>query len=130
MQLSVLIATADHTTSAIYQRLLAACGHEVETVSGGLECLTKLRELVPDLLVLDGELPWGGADGVLAWMREDEHAIFAIPVVLVATDAAAERSFQSTTPPVVCCLRKPFRPSTLLEAVCVAGQQARETSRN
>ena len=36
----------------------------------GLECAARLRECVPDVLVLEPQLPWGGGEGVLAMMGE------------------------------------------------------------
>ena len=47
-----------------------------------MECLKALRETPPDVLVLDTELKWGGADGVLAVMDE-EDGLSKIPVVLL-----------------------------------------------
>ena len=38
------------------------------TASSGLECVARLRERVPDVLVLEPQLPWGGGEGVLAIM--------------------------------------------------------------
>ena len=42
--------------------------------SSGLECVARLRERVPDVLVLEPQLPWGGGEGVLAIMGEVPRA--------------------------------------------------------
>jgi CheY-like chemotaxis protein len=129
MDLSVLIATADQARSEIYERLLTSCGYEVETASGGLECLSKLCDLVPDVLVLDAELNWGGADGVLAHLREEESTILAVPVVLITSDKQPNDSIAHLiAPPVVYRLQKPFRLSTFLEAVSFAADYHRQSS--
>lgn len=78
----LLIADADDYLSDLYQKYFAAHGYSVRVASGGVECLTALRETTPDVLVLDAELKWGGADGVLAVMDE-EDGLSTIPIVLL-----------------------------------------------
>lgn len=78
----LLIADADDDLSDVYQKYFAAHGYSVRVTSGGVECLMALRETTPDVLVLDSELKWGGADGVLAVMVE-EDGLSTIPVVLL-----------------------------------------------
>ena len=46
-------------------RALLREGFELETAVSGLECVARLREAVPDVLVLEPHMPWGGGDGVL-----------------------------------------------------------------
>lgn len=78
----LLIADADSYLSDLYQKYFGAHGYSVRVASGGVECLTALRETTPDVLVLDTELKWGGADGVLAIMDE-EDGFATIPIVLL-----------------------------------------------
>ena len=47
-----------------------------------MECLTRLRERTPDVLVLEPQLLWGGGDGVLAVMHQVFRPEF-IPVMIV-----------------------------------------------
>ncbi len=82
MEQQLLIADADGHLLDIYLKYFAAHGYCVRVASGGVECLTALRETTPDVLVLDTELKWGGADGVLAVMDE-EDGLSTIPVVLL-----------------------------------------------
>ena len=113
----------------VYQRLLSSCGYQVETASGGLECLGKLTDVVPDVLVLDAELNWGGADGVLTRLREEESPILAVPVVLITSEVQPNDTIAHLiAPPVVYRLQKPFRLSTFLEAVSFAADYHRQSS--
>ncbi len=78
----LLIAEGDCRLSARLQKFFAAHEYSVRSVSGGVECLTALHETVPDVLLLDIELNWGGADGVLA-VIDDEDVLSKIPVILL-----------------------------------------------
>ena len=71
MKQALLIADRDAELCDVYRRFLTDRGYEVETSSDGLDCLRKLRQVTPAVLVLDLELLWGGGDGVLAWLREE-----------------------------------------------------------
>ena len=82
MQQQLLIADSDGYLSDLYLKYFGAHGYCVRVVSGGVECLTALRETPPDVLVLDTELRWGGADGVLSVMDE-ENGLSTVPVVLL-----------------------------------------------
>jgi DNA-binding response OmpR family regulator len=82
MEQQLLIADADGYLSDLYLKYFAAHGYSVRVASGGVECLKALRETPPDVLVLDTELKWGGADGVLAVMDE-EDGLSKIPIVLL-----------------------------------------------
>lgn len=82
MAQQLLIAEADCRLSARLERYFAAHEYSVRLVSGGVECLTALHESSPDVLLLDTALNWGGADGVLSVM-DDEDSLLKIPVVLL-----------------------------------------------
>jgi DNA-binding response OmpR family regulator len=110
----LLIAESDAELRDAYRRFLTGCGYDVDTAADGLDCLEKLRRLTPAVLVLDRELRWGGADGVLAWLR-DEIAASGISVVLTA--GCPPEVGEDTEPPVVRFLRKPFALTALLESV-------------
>jgi DNA-binding response OmpR family regulator len=116
MKQRLLIADRDAELCEVYRRFLTQQGYGVETSRDGLDCLAKLRQVPPAVLVLDLELLWGGGDGVLAWLREESRAP-KIPVLLTATAAAPPDMAEFTEPPVVDYLPKPFALTGLLESV-------------
>lgn len=77
----VLMADPDECLLARYRKLL---GEEFEFVAArtGLECLARLYERIPDVLVLEPRLPWGGGDGVLAMMHDDPQQA-SVPVMIL-----------------------------------------------
>ena len=69
----LLVANADNAMSGLYNHYFSSVGYRVETVSDGLACLDRIRQGLPDMLLLDQQLPWGGGEGVLACLREETH---------------------------------------------------------
>jgi DNA-binding NtrC family response regulator len=119
MKQTLLIADGDAESRGRCRRFLIECGYEVETASDGLDCLRKLRQVTPAVLVLDLELRWGGGDGVLAWLREEGPA-HRIPVILTAMAGYPRDFAEFIDPPVVDYFPKPFALPALLESVCSA----------
>jgi CheY-like chemotaxis protein len=115
----LLVAEGDAESCEVYREFLAAHHYGVETAADGLECLEKLRRLVPAVLVLDRQLRWGGGDGVLAWLRE-QRAAAGVPVVLTAAADGPADVADDLGPPVVKLLPKPFPLTALLESVRTA----------
>jgi DNA-binding response OmpR family regulator len=130
MRQTVLIADGDGELCELYRRFLTDRGYEVETSSDGLDCMRMLRQLAPAALVLDLELHWGGGDGVLGCMRE-ENPTRGIPVILTATAACDHDSAEIIEVPVVDYLPKPFALSALLEKIrsAIAETGRREPSK-
>jgi DNA-binding NtrC family response regulator len=78
---NALIAVSNEALRAEYRDQFLAEGLAVATAANALTCLDHLRRCVPDVLILEDELAWGGAAGILALM-EDADAPTA-PVVLL-----------------------------------------------
>src|SRR6516225_8584044 len=105
---AVLIADADRELCDLYRRFFSRHGWQVRTSGGGLECLAELRQCPPHLLILDLRLPWGGADGLLAVIRDDP-GLAGVPVILSSTAAIPPETLADlVSPPVVRALWKPF----------------------
>jgi CheY-like chemotaxis protein len=67
----VLIADPDESLHADYRESLLRERFDVDTALNGLECVSRLCDCTPDVLVIEPQLPWGGGDGVLAIMSEN-----------------------------------------------------------
>src|SRR5579863_7699205 len=81
-RVDVLIADPNEGLLAEYRELLWE-DFRLVTVSDGVECISRLREHAPDVLVLEPQLPWGGGDGVLSIMSEVPE--LAIVLVMILT---------------------------------------------
>jgi CheY-like chemotaxis protein len=115
----VLLATRDDRLRSVVRSQLIDQGHVIATAAGGVECVTLLREFAPDVLVLDTALLWGGADGVLARLRERDGV--RVPVVLLcARSSTAPGITRPTAPPVVAVIETPVAMETLVRAVRAA----------
>jgi CheY-like chemotaxis protein len=112
----VLLATGDDQLRSAGRTHLTDRGHVVATATGGVECLTRIREFAPAVVVLDTDLLWGGADGVLEHLRAGDSP--SVPAVLLTSPFATPRGAGSGVgPPVVLVLEKPVGVGTLLWAV-------------
>jgi len=109
----VLIAEGDKVFLDIAQDYLLHCGLEVNVATNGLETVAALQRDLPDVVVLDREMLWGGADGVRALMRQVPRWS-EIPVILTSTDVMPEEFSSAAGPPVAARLRKPYRLRDLL----------------
>ncbi len=112
---TVLLAEADRELRDACHHFLFLHGFQVDAAADGLECLAKLRRTVPDLLILDLELPWGGGDGVLGLLRE-EPRILPNRVVLTSAIVTINLLDNFAASHVVRVLTKPFALSALLES--------------
>lgn len=119
MRRTLLIANGDSPLCEDYQRILNERGYDVETASDGLDCLEKLRQATPDVLLLEWELPWGGGAGVLADLRED-RSMESLPVVLIANVIDPQQMAEFIESPVIDFLHKPFSLTKLLASLQAA----------
>lgn len=117
---TVLIADRDEIALDAMRRYLLTRGYAVETATGGVECLIKLRRCEEPILVLEFELPWGGGDGVLAVLREDPQLVHT-PVILTSPVVGSDEARFGCVP-VLRVLAKPFSLGTLLHCLRTAGQ--------
>ncbi len=110
----VLVTDANRKLVDLFDRFLTRRGYVVDSAVDGMECMEKLRQLCPDVLVLDRNLPWGGGDGVLACLRQERPAT-SPAVVLTTYDADCPPELLNGS--VLGCLRKPFAPPELLRSI-------------
>ena len=86
------------------------------TAADGVGCAARLREFAPDVVILDTDLLWGGADGVLARLRVGGDP--CTPVVLLTGRSAAPPRYGSpAAAPVVSVIEEPVEMGALSRAV-------------
>ena len=91
-------------------------GYEVITAYNGVECLEKVKEDRPDLIVLDVMMPEMTGFEVLETLKKDPETE-NIPVIMLtarAQDSDVLRGWQSGGE---CYLTKPFNPMELIAFV-------------
>lgn len=81
----VLLAVRRSQSRSEYALDLKWHGFEVAIADHGLECLDILGRYVPNVIVIEPELLWGGGDGVLA-VISDMPELRSVPVLLLTTD--------------------------------------------
>jgi DNA-binding response OmpR family regulator len=119
-----MIAESDHTLAEIYHYFFAREGFDVEVVRDAWQCRLALRESLPDVLILEYELPWGGALAVLDQLRESPEGK-AVSVILNSSGEVPASLLHLSHPPIVGSLLKPFRLRRLAHLVETVGAAPR-----
>lgn len=109
----ILFADGDEVFRDIAQHYLSQNGHKAEACANGLECVASLCLGVPDVVVLEREMLWGGGDGVLARMQQDVEWS-RIPVILTSDDELPDEPGSNSGPVLAAQLQKPYRLEDLL----------------
>ena len=112
----VLIADADVHLAASYREHLEQHGFQAATAADGVECLRRLREEVPEVLVLEPCLPWGGGDGVLEVVQE-ETRLRRIPVIVLTHGRDRHVLYQLARFGAADFLLKPLAATRLAERI-------------
>lgn len=120
----VLIAAPDAGLLARYRTALGDRGFEVDTAASGIDCLSRLRQFRPDVLVLQPDLPWGQGEDVLARMHQDAD-VRPIPVIVLSTQAGQDDLARLAPFPVHQYERQPVPPGRLADRIqhALGGQQ-------
>ena len=122
----VVIADNDEPFLDLLQAYLWNFGHKAEITTTGIQCIATMRQLVPDVLVVDNELLWGGGAGVVAEMSSDRR-LCQIPIILLAD--SQEEFDDLANPQVITWLPKPFRLHELLRWLTSAAGSVKFSTR-
>ena len=112
----VLLVDDDPVIVRLLQVNFRLEGYEVDSAASGEAALQRIRESLPDVIVLDVMMP--GVDGweVCAKIKEDPEAK-GVPVVLLSARAQDEDLQRGYALGVDEYVTKPFDPAHLLEIV-------------
>ena len=114
---TILVADDDERLTAVLKIRLGQMGYEVVTTENGQRAFELARELVPDLLILDVNMP--GCDGFsLIEAMDQVPQLNAIPVIYIS-GAVDQVELTSTGGRLgaVAAMRKPFEFPELIENV-------------
>jgi DNA-binding response OmpR family regulator len=116
MTTRILVAESDSELRGMWARFLRNQSWQVETVSNGLDCLKEFRRILPEVLILDWEMPWGGGAGVLSVLRE-EFPLLPLTIVIVAEDTTSLRGPTIARPFALACCERPFPMSQVVRLI-------------
>lgn len=91
-------------------------GFELETASSGAEALSKARQFLPDLILLDVMMPGMDGPSTLAHLRDIE-ALREVPVVFMTAKVQPGEIENFKKLGVAGIIAKPFDPMTLADTV-------------
>lgn len=112
MKRIVVVDDDDDVRRLLVMSLSRVGGYEVHAVESGQECLAELARQVPDLVILDVNMPILDGPGTLMQIR-DHGRTAEIPVVFLTAGVVDADIARLQALPVAGVLRKPFDPITL-----------------
>jgi len=114
----VILAVDDSlTVRRVITQALESHGYRVITAADGYEALAKLKDITPDLVILDVALP-GGMDGYqLCKQIHAEKSRRGIPVIMLSSRESLLDKVQSRLAGAAQYLPKPFKTEDLLLGV-------------
>jgi DNA-binding response OmpR family regulator len=117
MDPTILIAEDDAELAELYSRYLIRCGYRVLTASGGVECLSIIRNESPMVILASVNLPWDGTDGLLDFLSDEARYRWGPSVILTGCTAEENVAELREQPSVFRYLRKPFLMGRLLDCI-------------
>jgi len=83
----ILLAEDDKSTAFLIEHKMQLAGYEISIAKDGEEALTALQRKVPDLLLLDIDMPKKNGLEVLQAMKKDA-ALEKVPVVVISNSGS------------------------------------------
>ena len=128
LPLHVMVASGSGYRRWWYSEQLQLCGMEVSIAYDGVDCIEQMRNLRPDVVLLEPSLLWGGTQGVLA-VRAEELELQNIPIVLIADEGISADWYQLAQYPVQgLLLRRPSR-AELADTLTAASHESCSATR-
>lgn len=113
--MKILLVEDSRTMRNIQRGILAQMGHnDVEEAADGLDALSRIADLKPDLLIVDWNMP--NMDG-LTLVRRLRATGNRVPIIMVTTEADKARVVQAIKAGVDNYVVKPFTPDVLNQRI-------------
>jgi len=114
----ILIVDDERANQFLLENLLTANGYKTTTASDGEECLRKLENELPDLILLDIMMPH--MSGIQVLERIVQHAVWKeIPVIMVTAKTSTYDVQEALGMGAIDYIKKPFEEMELLARVKV-----------
>ena len=111
-----LVVDDSITVRRVTQRLLERNGMRVMTAKDGVEALALLQEHVPDVILLDIEMPRMDGYEVAAHVRNDPR-MADVPIIMITSRVGDKHRARAIELGVDDYLGKPYQESQLLDAI-------------
>jgi chemosensory pili system protein ChpA (sensor histidine kinase/response regulator) len=111
-----LVVDDSITVRRVTQRLLERHGLRVATAKDGVDAIAVMQEQVPDVLVLDIEMPRMDGYEVVAYVRNDDR-LAHVPIVMVTSRVGQKHRAHGLALGVNEYLGKPYQEKELLGAI-------------
>jgi len=112
----ILVVDDEQDIVTIIGKVLKKSGYEVITANEGLECIDKVSEELPDLILLDNIMPNMDGPTVLSKLKASKKTA-DIPVIMVTALADQEHITGAQKGGAVEYIIKPFDYTVLLEII-------------
>jgi chemosensory pili system protein ChpA (sensor histidine kinase/response regulator) len=111
-----LVVDDSITVRRVTQRLLERNGMRVMTAKDGVEAMALLQEHVPDVILLDIEMPRMDGYEVAAHVRNDSR-LADVPIIMITSRVGDKHRARAIELGVDDYLGKPYQESQLLDAI-------------
>jgi len=109
----VLVVDDSLTVRKITTRLMTREGYRVDTAKDGVDALEKMQDILPDVVLLDVEMP--RMDGFeLARVMRNDAKLKHIPIIMITSRTADKHRNHAIEIGVNVYLGKPFQEAVLL----------------
>ena len=115
-RLQVMVVDDSITVRKVTSRLLERNGFEVDTAKDGVDALGQLRENVPDIMLLDIEMPRMDGFELATHMRNDER-LKHVPIIMITSRTGDKHRQHAKNIGVNIYLGKPYQESELLDSI-------------
>ena len=112
----VMVVDDSLTVRKITGRLLTREGYEVITAKDGLDALQMLQDVIPDVMLLDIEMPRMDGFELTKTMRADAQ-LAGVPIIMITSRTADKHRDHAMSLGVNAYLGKPFQEEELLAQV-------------
>jgi chemosensory pili system protein ChpA (sensor histidine kinase/response regulator) len=117
----VLVVDDSITVRKVTSRLLERHGMNVLTAKDGVDAMVLLKERVPDVMLLDIEMPRMDGFEVASQVRADEK-LKELPIIMITSRSGQKHRDRAMAVGVNEYLSKPYQESALLESIAYWSQ--------
>jgi twitching motility two-component system response regulator PilG len=114
--MTILVADDSATVRKLISGKLEKCGHQVVCAIDGVDALEKLKEIEPDLVLLDINMPRMDGYQVCKYIRGND-ATKDVPVVMISGKDGFFDKVRGRMAGTTGYITKPFGPETLMKTV-------------